>query len=510
MDLPSLDSLGGIPQLLLCGLILGASYYIVFLSRNYQARKSLIRQHGCKPPSKYPVWDPFFGIDVIYDAVRAAKRNTFLTEKISHYNTYGNTHSSRLTSYPVISTIEPENIKTVLSTNFKDFVIGSPRRRAFGPVIANSVLVADGVEWEHARAFLRPSFARSQVGDLTTLEAHVKNLIDAIPTDGSTVDLAELLLRFTADVTTDFIFGESILSLPHPVSFGRDLTDACRIGQLGAERRFRLGIFANLVPQSEFYRAVGKVHTYMEAHVDKAIRRRRSEAQDVKSEKMDNGRYIFLNELVKMSDDRLVLRDQLLGIFLAGRDTTAALLTNLFFVLARNPKVWDRLHKEIKSLNGENPTLEELKGLKYLSFCLKETLRLYPIVQGTSRVATKDVILPLGGGEDGKSPIFVRAGTLVVFHFVALHVRKDLWGEDADDFRPERWLDEKASWNFLPFGGGPRNCIGQQFALTEASYTTVRLLQEFSGIESRDSQPWTERMGATVTSANGAKMSLAR
>lgn len=105
-------------------------------------------------------------------------------------------------------------------------------------------------------------------------------------------------------------------------------------------------------------------------------------------------------------------------------------------------------------------------------------LRLYPIVQGTSRVAIDDAILPKGGGTDGKSPVFVRAGTLVVFHFVALHKRKDLWGRDADDFRPERWEKEKASWvsdqythrvknnltiiqNFLPFGGGPRNCIGR-------------------------------------------------
>ncbi|KAL8860203.1 MAG: hypothetical protein Q9178_003467 [Gyalolechia marmorata] len=504
MESPSLESRRSIPPLILGPFVLGAFYCIIVLSGKYQARKSLISQHGCKPPSKYPVWDPFFGIDVIYDAIRAAKRKTFLIEKISHYKTYGNTHSSRLTTYPVISTIEPDNIKTVLSSSFRDFVIGSPRRRAFGPAIANSVLVADGVEWEHSRALLKPSFARSLVGDLATMETHVKHLIDAIPSDGSTVDLAQLFLRFTADVTTDFMFGESILSLPHPESFGSDLTDACRIAQLGAERRFRLGIFANLVPQRNFYRAVGKVHSYMESHVDQAIQRHAN------NETKDDGRYVFLNELVKMTEDRLVLRDQLLGIFLAGRDTTAALLTNLFFVLARNPKVWKQLHEEIKPLDGRKPTLDELKGLKSLGYCLNETLRLYPIVQGTSRVATKDLILPLGGGDHSQSPIFVSAGTLVIFHFVALHRRKDLWGEDADDFKPGRWQDEKTSWHFVPFGGGPRNCIGQQFALTEASYTAVRLLQEFSGIESRDLEPWTESLGATITSANGAKVSLTK
>lgn len=354
-------------------LSFGVLYYIgqcfvIFWSR--QKQKS---QHGCKPPKKYPVWDPLFGVDVIYDAVRAVKRKTFLSEKQSHYEAYGNTHSSRLTTFPVISTIEPENIKTVLSTNFKDFVVGSPRRRAFGPIIANSILIADGVEWEHSRAFLKPSFNRSQVGDLDTLEVHVKDLLDAIPRDGATVDLAELFLRYTADVTTDFMFGESILSLPQPEAFGGDLAEACRDAQLGAERRFRLGIFANLVPQRAFYRSVAKVHAYMDAHVDKAIERHRLANKAGKDEIQNTGRYVFSDELVKLTDDRLILRDQLLGIFFAGRDTTAALLSNLFFVLARNAGVWRRLRKEIESLEGRKPTVEELKGLKYLTSCLNES-----------------------------------------------------------------------------------------------------------------------------------------
>ena len=374
-----LESNGSGPRFLLGGLVLGSIFYIIALRlRTYEARRKLVLQHGCKSPSKYPVWDPFFGLDVIYDAVRAVKRKTFMSEKTSHYKTYGNTHSSRLTTFPVISTIEPENIKTVLSLNFKDFVIGTPRQRAFGPVIANSVLVADGIEWEHSRAFLKPSFARSQVGDLVTLEMHVKNLIEAVPHDGSTVDMAELFLRYTADVTTDFMFGESILSQPHPEAFGGDLAEACRVGQLGAERRFRLGIFADLVPQRAFYRAVKKVHMYMEAHVDRAIQQRHLQTDDEKDKPKDASRYVFLNELAKLTDDRLVLRDQLLGIFLAGRDTTAALLTNLFFVLAREAEVWKQLHEEISPLNGRKPTLDELKGLKYLSSCLNESQHLAP------------------------------------------------------------------------------------------------------------------------------------
>ena len=89
-----------------------------------------------------------------------------------------------------------------------------------------------------------------------------------------------------------------------------------------------------------------------------------------------------------------------------------------------------------------------------------------------------------------------------------MHRRKDFYGEDAEDFKPERWEKLRPGWEYLPFNGGPRICIGQQYALSEASYTTVRLLQEFKTIESRDDQPWTEWLTLTCTSLNGAKVAL--
>ncbi|KAL8777852.1 MAG: hypothetical protein Q9194_002328 [Teloschistes cf. exilis] len=504
--------IGDAPSLIASTLAVIVGFYISRQLRIYTSRRKRISENGCEPPAKYPFWDPIFGLDVIYDAIRSVKRKTFLSEKQSHYEVYGNTHSSRLTTFPVISTIEPDNIKAVLSTKFKDFEIGSPRRRAFSPILANSILVADGPEWEHSRAFLKPSFSRSQVGDLTTLESHVQHLLKAIPRDGSTVDLADLFFRYTADVTTDFMFGESIGSLPHPEEFGGDMAQACRDVQLGAERRFRLGVFADMVPQPAFYRSVDKVHAYMDEHVEKALQRRNlqegANGEEEGAKDNDPGRFVFSEEMAKLTSDRFVLRDQLGGIFFAGRDTTATLLSNLFFVLAREHRVWKHLREEIASLNGRLPTLDELKQLKYLGYCLNETLRLYPIVQGTSRVALHDLILPTGGGSSATSPIFVAKGTLVVFHLFALHKRKDLWGEDAEDFCPMRWESEKASWNFLPFGGGPRNCIGQRFALTEASYTVVRLLQTFEAIEMRDPRPWTESIGATCSNANGVQVGL--
>jgi len=91
-----------------------------------------------------------------------------------------------------------------------------------------------------------------------------------------------------------------------------------------------------------------------------------------------------------------------------------------------------------------------------------------------------------------------------------MHRRKDIYGADADEFKPDRWdqASLRPGWGYLPFNGGPRICVGQQFALTEASYTIVRLMQEFSSIEDRDGEVWQEQLALTMASANGAKVAL--
>ena len=199
------------------------------------------------------------------------------------------------------------------------------------------------------------------------------------------------------------------------------------------------------------------------------------------------------------------MRAELLNILLAGRDTTASLLSNVWWVLAKRPDIWARLRQDIDSLNGETPTLEQMKDMKYLQAILKEALRLYPVVPTNSREAVVDTTLPVGGGPDGRSPIFIPKGQVVTWSVYSMHRRKDYYGEDADEFKPERWLGEgglRTGWEYLPFNGGPRICIGQQFALNEASYTTIRLMQEFRNIQSRDPEPWTELLTFTCVGSN--------
>lgn len=195
--------------------------------------------------------------------------------------------------------------------------------------------------------------------------------------------------------------------------------------------------------------------------------------------------------MAKVTTDVNVLRDQALNLLIAGRDTVASLLSWMFYSLALHPEVFEKLRREILQEFGTDTdkiTFGTLKRCKYLQYCINETLRLYPTVPCNVRTATKDTTLPRGGGPDESSPIFIPKGANVMYHVYTLHRNPDFWGADADVFRPERWSEPNAGrlvnhqWTYLPFNGGPRICLGQQYALTEASYVAARFLQTFKQI----------------------------
>jgi cytochrome P450 len=139
---------------------------------------------------------------------------------------------------------------------------------------------------------------------------------------------------------------------------------------------------------------------------------------------------------------------------------------------------------------------------------MNETFRLHPAISTMARAALQDTVLPTGGGQSGTSPILIRKGDVFATGFCALHRWKDIYGADADQFWPERWESLKpAHWMCMPFGGGARICPGQQLALTEVAYTTVRILQRFGRIENRDEVlEFVESFKISTESKNGAKV----
>ncbi|KAH8731262.1 cytochrome P450 [Phaeosphaeriaceae sp. PMI808] len=180
----------------------------------------------------------------------------------------------------------------------------------------------------------------------------------------------------------------------------------------------------------------------------------------------------------KMTDDNIV--DNMITFLIAGHETTSGLLSFTFYYLLKNPAAYERAQQEVDDLVGKGPiTIDHLTKLPYLNAVLRESLRLSPTAPSIGLTAKKDTVL------DGKYPI--KAGVPIVALFPMVHRDPAAYGEDAEEFRPERMLDEEFERRnkefpncWKPFGNGMRACIGRPFAWQEALLVLVMLLQKFN------------------------------
>ncbi|KAF2097814.1 cytochrome P450 [Rhizodiscina lignyota] len=455
-------------------------------------------------PTKLP-----WGIDIVFDIYKNVRRHTVLDAAAFAYQRYGNTFYQRFMGGDFINTIEPANIKVILSTNFSDYDMGTRRRRASLPLLGLGIFNNDGEAWRRSRRLFRPAFKNNELRSVEGLfELHCKNLLSAIPRDGSSVDLSELFFSYTMDVSTQYFFGNSALSLLElggSERAGRSakvFSCAFATAQDRIRENYVLGIIASFRPRHKFKSDRRVVWDFVDHYVDGALKGRRPQK---------TSQYSVLDHMAETSQDALELRSELLHLLLAARDTTASLLGNLWLMISQRQDVREAILQEIKCLEGKPPTYDELKAFTYLLNCISEALRLWPPVPLNSRTCVRATTLPMGGGLDGTTPLHIPVGTIVGWNTYALHRRADIWGDDAHEFHPERWKAPFLPYyEYLPFSGGPRRCLGQEFAILETSYVTVRLLQEFGSgtIGSVDARPWTEKLTLTCSNLHGTKVRI--
>ncbi|TVY92788.1 Cytochrome P450 monooxygenase [Lachnellula willkommii] len=257
----------------------------------------------------------------------------------------------------------------------------------------------------------------------------------------------------------------------------------------------------------EWKHAYKVVHSYIDVRVKEALQATAFSSPNQDSDGKPR-KYVLLQEMSKQIRDPIQLRYQILAIFLPARELTGILLSNALFHLARNPDIWTQLRQTALKVDPEKLTFESLKSLKDFRNVIFETFRHQGPAGRTLRMATRDTTLPRGGGKYGQSPILVRKGTHVSSNNWALNHDADIH-PDPYVFRPERWVDKRQSWEFIPFSGGPRICPANQQVLTYASYTLVRLTREFVSIENRDPNiEYVDLIKMTTQSKNGVKIAL--
>lgn len=335
-------------------------------------------------------------------------------------------------------------------------------------MFGNGIFTQEGAAWKHSREMLRPPLQHKHYENLDVFRQGVDDLVEIVSSKSGVIDLQPLFFRLTLDVTTKFLFGESVDSLRGSKSSNvHSFSQAFDTAQEIVTQRFRFPDFYWIIGGSRFRNACKDVHRFADAIIDRNL-----------SHSSGKGP-VFLDAVAKSTADRAALRGQIISLLVAGRDTTACLLSWTLFLLVRHPNALEKLRTEINGSCPDPTSLNrtDLRKMSCLQNILNETLRLYPPVPINNRTAKKTTVLPTGGGPDRTAPILIPKGSTVAYSIYAMHRRPDLYGMDAELFRPERWDEDmpmrhdktNAAWGYLPFHGGPRVCLGRklQFNLSK-------------------------------------------
>lgn len=335
-----------------------------------------MKTNNCKQSYKcYPVKDPVAGSDIMYHIIKAATQKRLLKfwrDSLEKYDyTYTTTSIIRGTA---INTAEPENAKAAFSTNFSDWS-AAPARQSFKAAMGGSIFMVDGPEWSHTRSLIRPIFMKEHLANLDLLENHVQSLLNLIPGDGSAIDLQPLFHRFTLDASTEFVFGESLHTLdPSQSDAQARLHNDFELVLEDAIDQLRYWKLYPLLKRQGADAAIHNIHDKAEEYSRKAVERNLNTDKDEKGNEagQTNNSYSFLDEYARQSADMEKMRYEAVNLLIAGRDTTASLLSHMFYLFARHPSVWEELVAEVDQLQGELPTYDWIKGAKYLRYCEHE------------------------------------------------------------------------------------------------------------------------------------------
>lgn len=359
---------------------------------------------------------------------------------------------------------EPEYIEQVLVVQHHRFVKGRGIE-AIRVALGDGLLTSEGELWRRQRRLAQPAFHRQRVaayGD--TMVAYARRHVEAWR-DGEVRDLAAEMARLTLAIAAKTLFGVDIEA------------EATRIGQaLDAAMQAFVARTRSLLPLPEHwptptYRRFRRALAELDAIVYGIIEQRRAAGEDTGD---------LLSMLMQAVDEDgsgmtpRQLRDEALTLLLAGHETTANALSWTWYLLAGHPEAAERLRRELREVLGDrDPTADDVPRLPYAQAVIRESMRLYPPAWLLGRRSVEPFAL---------GPYLFPPGTQVLMSQWVVH-RDPRFYEEPDAFRPERWLGDLPrrlpALAYFPFGGGPRRCIGEPFALLEAVLVLAVVARRF-------------------------------
>ncbi len=377
--------------------------------------------------------------------------------------TYGDMATVYLGTTPVVMLFKPEHVRYILTENPRNF---TSREVAFGilELIGDGLLTIDGEAHRQQRRLVQPAFHKKRVeGYADVMTQYTQEMLKGWHS-GDRFDMARAMQELTLRIVAMCLFHVDLANQVEEL--GHAFTD-----MIGNPVGLLEGFLNVRIDQP--FTSYGKrmaAKRYVDAFIYELIALRRAEGRDAGD---------VLSMLLATEDEETALsnaqiRDHIMTFVAAGHETTANALTFTFYLLARNPKVREKLLAELETvLAGRTPTLDDLPNMPYTEWVLNESMRMYPPAWTIGRHASETFEL------DG---VHFPAGTMVMSSQWVIQRLPDVWG-DPTVFRPERWDpvngQQVPPWSYFPFGGGPRIRIGMPFAQLEAKLLLIMMLQKF-------------------------------
>ena len=369
-----------------------------------------------------------------------------------------------------VHVFNPDWVREILVNQSDSLIRWERATELFSYSMGQSVLVTEGSQWARQRRMLQPGFTPKRVAGYGKLMAEATcSSLDVVRTSQKTslADMDALMTNITLDVIMGVLFGHHFAQDTRPVAQAIQTLSQFAVDQLF--KPIPWPIWMPLPSILRVRRAIQTLHELIDHHIQS-------------SSKPNRGNDQSLLTMLKLARDpdhpeqglgAQELHDQIMVTFQAGHETSATALTWWCGLIAKHPEVAARIRNEVATvLQGQDPTSESLTKLPWLQASLKEALRLYPPASTLfSRRACQDI---------KAGPWKISKGSLIAFTPYVIQ-RDPRWFEAPEEFRPERFMDPadtpRGAW--IPFGVGPRVCIGQHFAMLEMGIIAAMLMQRF-------------------------------
>ena len=400
----------------------------------------------------------------------------------------------------VVVVSDPAGIQHVLATNAANYRKSVYTERVLKPLIGNGLFISHGELWQRQRRIAGPAFHRARVREFCRDMVHTgQEMVERWSSDPTAeIEVSAEMARVTAEVVTRAMFSDDLGADRARTVFEAFSQYQEGLGKLDLVELTGLPRWLPRLGAGKARKAVEKLDTVMESII--SARQQGTSAarrEDLLQLLMDSR-----DPETGQGMSRDLLRDEVAVIILAGHETTANTLAWAFYLLSCHPQVERRLHDELDTvLGGRTPEFDDIAQLQYTRALVDEVLRLYPPVHVMSREAI---------GDDHFCRRRITAGTMVVIAPWLLHRHRQLWDE-PERFMPERFLPQSAGrrpkYTYLPFGAGPRVCLGSGFGLTESVIILAMAAQKFR-LELLPGHPVAPLGRLTIRPSHGLPMRL--